>query len=113
VILLVPMALLGAAVQVFVGTLSRSFKTAQAAISFVSLVPAIPGALLAVFPQEPTVGLLACPSVGHALLMDRLLRGEPIEANSVVVVVVGVVAVAGALAASTVRLFGPRLLAGR
>jgi sodium transport system permease protein len=111
--LLVPMAVLGAAVQIFVGTLSQSFKTAQAAISFVSLAPAVPGALLAVFPQQPTPGLLLLPSVGHALLMDRLLRGEALAAGDVLLAVSAVLVVAAVLAGASVHLFGPRLVAGR
>jgi sodium transport system permease protein len=113
VVLLLPVAVLGAAVQLFVGTLSRTFKTAQAAISFVSIAPTIPGALLSLFPQQPTPGLLAIPTVGHTLLVNRLLRGEPTAGGDVAIAVVAVVVVAAAFAYATARLFGPRLVAGR
>ena len=113
VVLLLPVAVLGAAVQLFVGTLSRTFKTAQAAISFVSVAPTIPGALLALFPQQPTLGLLAIPTVGHTLLVNRLLRGEPVDAVDVAVAVAAVIVVAVVFIAATTRLFGPRLVAGR
>jgi sodium transport system permease protein len=113
VVLLLPVAVLGAAVQLFVGTLSRTFKTAQAAISFVSIAPTIPGALLAVFPQQPTASLLAVPTVGHTLLVNRLLRGEPVAAVDVVIAVASVVVCTGVVFAATTRLFGPRLVAGR
>jgi sodium transport system permease protein len=113
VVLLLPVAVLGAAVQLFVGTLSRTFKTAQAAISFVSIAPTIPGALLAIFPQQPTPALLATPTVGHTLLINRLLRGEPVAGADVVIAVVAVVVVTVGFTAATARLFGPRLVAGR
>jgi sodium transport system permease protein len=113
VAMLLPVVVLGSALQVAVGVVSRSFKTAQAAISFVMLLPTLPGAALSVFPQQPSVSLMAIPTVGHNILMTRLVRGEPIEALHVVVAGVVVLALAVVFTAIAVKLFGPRLVVGR
>jgi sodium transport system permease protein len=113
VLLLLPVVVLGAAVLVFVGTLSRSFKTAQAAISFVTLAPAVPGVLLSMFPPTPSLKLMLVPTIGHDLLLLRLLRHETVAPVDVVVATVAVLSLAAALIGATTALFGPRLLAGR
>lgn len=113
VAMLLPVVLLGSALQVAVGVVSRSFKTAQAAISFVMLLPTLPGAALSVFPQQPTLSLMSVPTVGHNILMTRLIRGEPIDPVHVLVAGVVVIAVAAICAAVAIRLFGPRLVVGR
>lgn len=113
VVMLLPVVVLGSALQVAVGVVSRSFKTAQAAISFVMLLPTLPGAALSVFPQQPSLSLMAVPTVGHNILMTRLVRGEPIDPLHVVVAGVVVLALAAGCALVAVRLFGPRLVVGR
>jgi sodium transport system permease protein len=113
VAMLLPVVALGSALQVAVGVVSRSFKTAQAAISFVMLLPTLPGAALSVFPQQPTTALMAIPTVGHTILTTRLVRGEPIDPIHVVVAGVVVLALAVLCAVVAVRLFGPRLVVGR
>jgi sodium transport system permease protein len=113
VAMLVPVALLGSAIQIFVGTLSKTFKTAQAAISVVTMAPAIPATLLALFPQKPSLALLALPTVGHSVLMDLVLRGEAVGVVDVLVAIAAVLVAAGLVAGATTRLFGPRLLSGR
>jgi sodium transport system permease protein len=113
VALLLPVVALGSALQVAVGVVSRSFKTAQAAISFVMLLPTLPGAALSVFPQQPTAALMAIPTVGHNVLMTRLVRGEPVDAGHVVIAGVVVLLLAAVCAWVAARLFGPRLVVGR
>lgn len=111
--LLLPVAVLAAALQVAVGVVSRSFKTAQAAISMVMLLPTLPGAALTIFPQQPTAKLLAIPTVGHDILMMRLVRGEEILPWQVALSVASVLALAAIASAVAVRLFGPRLVVGQ
>lgn len=112
-VLLVPVVLLASALQIAVGVVSRTFKTAQSAISFVMFLPTMPGAALTLFPQQPSTSLMLIPTVGHDVLMMRLIRGEPIEAVHVVVATVAVLALAGVLALVAIRLWGPRLVVGR
>ena len=110
VALTLPVTLTAAATQCLVGVLSKSFKTAQAAISLVIIVPTVPAMLLSVFPQQPKLWMAAIPTLGEPMLALRLLRGDAVDAVHVVVLVVANAAVAGALTLVTARLFGPRLL---
>ncbi len=112
-LLLLPVVVLGSALQLAVGVVSRSFKTAQAAISFVLLLPTLPGAALSVFPQQPSAALMAVPTVGHNILMMRLVRGEPIDPLHVAIATVGVLIAAAVCLAVSIKLFGPRLVVGR
>jgi sodium transport system permease protein len=107
---LLPVVVLGGALQVFVGTMSRSFKTAQAAISAIMILPSIPGTLVLLFPQQPTAGLLAIPTLGHCMLLLRELRGDETALWHYAVAQAPVVVLAAVLVLLTARLFGPRLL---
>ena len=110
---MIPVVVLGAVLQVFVGTLCKTFKTAQAAISFVMIAPTIPGALLMLFPQQPTTLMMLTPTLGHNILMMRGIRGESIAAVDVALASTSVLLLALAVLAITARLFGPRLIVGR
>lgn len=112
-LLLTPVTLLASAVQVAVGVASRSFKTAQAAISVVMLLPTLPGAALTIFPQQPTLKLLLVPTVGHDILVMRLLRGEDVLPWQVAVAVGGVLVCTAVVTVIAVKLFGPRLVVGQ
>jgi sodium transport system permease protein len=113
VLLVLPVLLLASTLQVFVGILSNSFKTAQAAISAVMIAPMLPSSALMIFPQQPTTTLMLAPTVGHNILLMRVLRGEVIAAVDVALAAVGVFVVAAVLFVATVKLFGPRLVVGR
>jgi len=113
VLLLLPVVALGASLQMFVGTLCKTFKTAQAAISVVMIAPSIPGALLLLFPQQPTLSMMLVPTLGHSVLMNRMLRGESVALVDVTVASCSVLVVAALLLAVTARLFAPRLITGR
>ena len=112
-VLLSPVVLLASALQTAVGVVSRTFKTAQSAISFVTLLPTLPGAALTLFPQQPSALLMLIPTVGHDILMMRVIRGESIEAIHVVIATIGVLVCGAAFAAVAVKLYGPRLVVGR
>ena len=112
-LLLSPVVLLASALQTAVGVVSRSFKTAQSAISFVTLLPTLPGAALTLFPQQPSALLMLIPTVGHDILMMRVIRGESIDPLHVVIATIGVLVCGGAFAAVAVKLYGPRLVVGR
>jgi sodium transport system permease protein len=44
------------------------------------LVPATPGIVLALVPVKLQLWMLAIPSFGEQLLVNRMLRGEPVTA---------------------------------
>ncbi len=109
-LLFLPTATLASALQVFVGTLSKNTKTAQASLGFVILGPVIPGVVVSLFPQQPSVLLCAVPALGESILGLRLLRGEDVQAIHWIANAGADLLLAALLVAATARLFGARML---
>lgn len=110
--LFLPTALAAAALQVVVGVLSKSTKTAQATLGFIILVPVLPGVIVSLFPQQPALWNCSVPFLGESILAMRLLRGEDVEALHWAANVGAELALAGALTLLAARLFGARMLSG-
>ncbi|MCC7109796.1 MAG: ABC transporter permease [Deltaproteobacteria bacterium] len=111
-LLFLPTTLVAAALQVLVGVVSKNTKTAQASLGFVILVPVLPGVMVSLFPQQPSVASCSVPFLGESILAMRLLRGEDIEvlhwvANGGVQLLL-----AAGLTLVGARLFGARMLSG-
>ncbi len=80
-----PIILFATALQMVVATYTRSFKEAQTYVSLMAFVPALPGAFLAFLPTRPDLWKMSIPTFGQQLLINQMLRGEPIESTFVVV----------------------------
>ena len=111
-LLYTPTTVLAASLQVFVGTLSKNTKTAQASLGLMMLGPMVPGFATSLFPLQPTLALCAVPSLGESIIALRLLRGEHVEALHWAANAGMDVVVAAALVVATAKLFGPRMLSG-
>lgn len=79
--LFLPLLLLASALQVLVAVRARGFKAAQASLSFLMLVPALPSAVLALVPFKLQPWMMLVPSFGEQQLVLRLVRGEPVAAG--------------------------------
>lgn len=112
VLLFSPTVILAAAVQMLIGTLSKSTKTAQAALGFVVLGPTLPGVLVSLFPQQPSLLKCAVPCLGESILALRMLRGEHIEPLHWIANATSDLVLAAILVVVTTRLFGARMLSG-
>jgi len=77
-LLFLPLLLLASALQVLVAVRARGFKAAQASLSFLMLVPALPSAVLALVPFKLRPWMMLVPSFGEQQLVLRLVRGEPV-----------------------------------
>jgi sodium transport system permease protein len=97
-----PIALLAGAIQMLVATLTKSFKEAQNYLSFLPLIPALPGMFLAFVPVKPAIWHMLIPTFGQQLLINRLLRGEGIDWSHAVIASVATAVVAGALLMVTI-----------
>jgi sodium transport system permease protein len=75
-----PMMLLAGALQMLIATASRSVKEAQSYLGFLPLIPALPGLFLAFVPIRPTLWMMGIPTFGQQLLINQLMRGEPVNA---------------------------------
>ncbi len=80
-VLFLPLLLLASALQVLVAVRARGFKAAQASLSFLMLVPALPSAVLALVPFKLQPWMMLVPSFGEQQLVLRLVRGEPVAAG--------------------------------
>ncbi len=110
--LFVPTALAAAALQIVVGVLSKSTKTAQASLGFIILVPVLPGIIVSLFPQQPSLATCAVPFLGESILAMRLLRGEDLEVVHWLANAAAELTLAGLLTVVAARLFGARMLTG-
>ena len=109
-----PMILLAVPLQFIVATFTRSFKEAQNYLSFLPLVPALPGTVLAFMPVKPTWGVMLVPTFGQQVLINQVLRGEVVRPAHVALSAAVTVAVGVVLVALAVRMYArERILFGR
>jgi sodium transport system permease protein len=77
--LFLPLLLLASALQILVAVRARGFKAAQASLSFLMLVPALPSAVLAMIPFKLQAWMMLIPSFGEQQLVLRMVRGETVS----------------------------------
>ncbi len=104
-VIALPMILLASSLQMVVATYTRSFKEAQTYVSLLALVPALPGIGLAFLPIKPSLLNMLIPTFGQQLLINQLMRGEPIEPLFVVISAASTLVAALPLIYISVRLF--------
>ncbi len=80
-----PMVGLASAIQTIIAAFSRNIKEAQSYLSFLPLIPALPGMFLAFVPVKATIGMMMIPTFGQQLIINQLMREEPVLAMNVVV----------------------------
>jgi sodium transport system permease protein len=100
-----PMILLASALQMIIATFTRSFKEAQTYVAFLPQIPALPGIALAFIPVRANFWNMAIPTFGQQLLINQLMRGEPVDPLNIVVSVISTTLVAILLISLAVRLF--------
>lgn len=104
-VLLVPLLLLVSGVMILVAARARTFKAAQSTLSFLMLVPAMPGLVLAFVPVKLQTWQLLVPAWGEQLLITRLVRGEAVAASAQALAMASTAAWAVAVAWLAVRAF--------
>lgn len=77
-VMCLPLLLAANALMILVAARARSFKAAQTTLSFLMMVPAAPGFVLAMSAVKPQPWMKAVPSLAEQLVMMQLLRGEPV-----------------------------------
>lgn len=109
-----PLALMASAAQMLLSTFARSFKEAQTYMQVLSLLPTLPGMALVLSPVQSQTWMYAVPVLGQELLVQELMRGEPIGGLPFVLGWVSCAALAGIFLAWTARLLGDeRIIFGR
>jgi len=109
--LLMPIALLAAAVQTIIASFARSFREAQTYLQFLMIIPAIPSLMLVINPIKPLAWMLATPLLGQSLLINQLARGDAPGLGAFALCTAGTLLAALAASALAVRLYSSERLA--
>lgn len=107
VLLLAPLALLAAAVQLLVALFARTYKEAQTQLSFLIFAPMVPGFLFAFGSLQAAPWMKLTPMLGQHILVMDIVRGQAAATVSVI----GVTAVT--LAVTVLALCAATVLLGR
>lgn len=105
-VICIPMMVLAAALQIIIATFTRGFKEAQNYLSFLPMIPALPGMFLAFLPIRPAPWNMLVPTLGQQLLINQVLRGEMLEPNFVFISAAATIGISGLLVITAVRLYG-------
>ncbi len=73
-----PLALMASAAQMLLSTFARSFKEAQTYMQMLSILPTVPGLVLVLSPVQSQPWMFAVPVLGQELLVQEIIRGEPL-----------------------------------
>jgi sodium transport system permease protein len=101
----VPMVFLAAAVSVLVATYTKSFKEAQTYLSFLPIVAGFPSAFLMFLPVKLTTAVLMIPTFSQSILINKLLRGETVLMDQVIVSTLATLAFTAVATFAAIRLF--------
>lgn len=100
-----PMILLASALQMIIATFTRSFKEAQTYVAFLPLIPALPGIALAFLPVRASLWMMLIPTFGQQLIINQLMRGEPVSILNVIVSTIATVVFAIILIFVAIKLY--------
>lgn len=104
-LLLVPFALVGAALMTMVASFTKSFKEAQTWVGVVLLAPTLPILIVSILMVRPSTALMFVPSLSQHLLLVGLIKNEPLNALHVVVSVGGTLLIGAILTWICARLY--------
>jgi sodium transport system permease protein len=76
----IPLSLFAAAMQIAVAMNAKSFKEAQSVLSFVLLVPMIPGIAVSMLELKTTLWMYAVPMLSNQTLLREIAKGEDLGA---------------------------------
>jgi sodium transport system permease protein len=76
-----PFALVGAALLTVVASFTKTYKEAQSWLGVVMLVPTLPIAIAGVLAVQPRATLMLVPSLSQHLVIQGLMRGDPLPAS--------------------------------
>lgn len=104
-LLLLPFALVGAALMTMVASFTKSFKEAQTWVSLVLLAPTMPILVVSILMVRPSLPLMFVPSLSQHLLLIDLIKNEPLNGLYILVSVVGTLVIGAILTLVCARLY--------
>jgi hypothetical protein len=107
-----PFALLGAALLTVVASFTKSYKEAQSWLGIAMLVPTVPIAIAGVLSVQPSAALMLVPSLSQHLVIQGLMRGDPVPAAWMLLSVASTLALGATLAWLAGRLYRREAILG-
>jgi sodium transport system permease protein len=107
-----PLVPLGASLMTIVAAFTRSYREAQTYLGLMLLVPTLPLVFASALGLQPTLGLMATPSLSQHFLITSLLKDEAIPLLHIVLSVGVTLGLGLALAAIAGRLYHREALLG-
>jgi len=104
-LILAPLAVLAASLQTIVATYSKSFKEAQTYVNLLIILPMIPSMALMFMPVKETLWMMAAPVLSQNLIINHIMRGEQVEAGSILTAVTGSLLVGLLFALVAIKLY--------
>jgi sodium transport system permease protein len=107
-----PFALVGAALLTVVASFTKSYKEAQSWLGIAMLVPTVPIAIAGVLSVQPSAALMLVPSLSQHLVIQGLMRGDPVPTGWMLLSVTSTLAFGVALAWFAGRLYRREAILG-
>lgn len=105
VLVLAPLAIMAASLQTIIATFSKSFKEAQTYVGMLMIVPMIPSMALMFMPVKEKIWMMATPILSQNLVINKIMRGESVEALSIVLAIIGSLLTGLVLALVAIKLY--------
>ena len=100
-----PIVFLASAIQMLVASFARTTKEAGTYLPFIALIPSLPGLALAFFPVKPALWTMLIPTFGQQILINQLMRLEPVSLSNAVISTVMTLAISGGITLIAIRLY--------
>jgi sodium transport system permease protein len=110
-LLMLPLALLIAALQTLVAAFSKSYREAQTYLGLLMLLPVLPSILLTVMPVKAAAWMYAVPLLAQQVGITELLVGSSVTTVQVAICLLCGFTAAALMLAITARVYGSERLA--
>jgi sodium transport system permease protein len=100
-----PIVFLASAIQMVVASFARSTKEAGTYLPFIALIPSLPGLALAFYPVKPAIWTMLIPTFGQQLLINQLMRLEPVSPSNAVISTAMTLLLASVITLVAIRLY--------
>jgi len=110
----IPMMLLAASLQMIVATNTRGFREALNSLSFMMMIPALPGLFMVFVPIKEKLWMMLIPIFSQQLLINQAMRGEILDRVHVLASAAATIAAGAWLTGVAIRMYQrERILFGR
>jgi sodium transport system permease protein len=104
-LVLAPFILLGAALMTLVASFTKSYKEAQTWLSVVLIAPTLPILVVSILNVRPKLELMFVPSLSQHLILQDMVKNEPLQWPHVVISVASTLLLGALLTWACARLY--------